>query len=325
MTSYERVRRAIEFARPDRPPVRFPSLGLNDTAGVGVAGMGKTEINAHESIDIWGCRWEKTDVPNMGQVKGHPLADWAKLDDYEWPEPDEPTRYGHLDEALAKVGDKYITVGAGNCLFERLYFLHGYEGALLDMYAEPKKVHFVLDKLTDWFVGLARNIGKYGKGRVHGYSVCDDWGTQDRSATSVEMFREFFKPRYKRIIDAVHEAGMHMWIHSCGKVNDIVGEWIDVGLDVVNLQQPTALGIDEMGQRFQGKICFESLCDIQTTLPNGTDEDLRDELDQLLTLWGTPDGGFIFSDYGDGNAIGVPIERKQVMFAAFRELVGWQD
>lgn len=320
MSSYEVVRRAIEFDSPDRLPVRFAALEVNDTFGLGVGGLGKTDLSEHESVDAWGCRWEKSDVPNMGQVKGHPLADWAGLDEYQVPDPDLPERYEQFGQALANAGDKYVLCGAGNCLFERLYFLHGYQNSLEDMYLHPNEVHCLLDKLTDFFVALARSIGAYGRGRVHGYSVCDDWGTQDRCTTSVAMFREFFKPRYQRIIAAVHEAGMHMWIHSCGKVNDIIGEWIDVGLDVVNLQQPTALGIDEIGRRFQGKICFESLCDIQKTLPHGSDDDIRSEAKALIEQWATPQGGFIVSDYGDGNAIGVPLERKQVMLDAFKEL-----
>ena len=322
MTSYEVVQRAIEFDSPDRLPVRFPSLGHNDTFGVGPGGLSKEDLSEHEQIDAWGCRWEKSDVPNMGQVKGHPLADWSALPDFQAPDPGLPARYAHFDEALAQTGDRYVICSGGNCLFERLYFLHGYQAALEDMYLRPDEVHCLLDKITDYHVGLVQAIAAAGKGRIHAFSVCDDWGTQDRSATSVAMFRTFFKPRYKRIIDAVHEGGMHMWIHSCGKVNDIVAEWIEVGLDVVNLQQPTALGIDEIGERFQGKVCFESLCDIQKTLPHGTVEDIQREARELLHRWATPQGGFIFSDYGDGNAIGVPLERKQIMFEAFMD-AGW--
>jgi uroporphyrinogen-III decarboxylase len=113
---------------------------------------------------------------------------------------------------------------------------------------------------------------------------------------------------------------MHMWLHSCGHVNDVVGEWIDCGLDVVNLQQPRNLGIEEMGRRYRGRICFQSLCDIQATLPFGTDEEVRAEAALLLDHWATPEGGFILSDYGDGEAIGVPIGKKRVMLEAFARL-----
>ncbi len=98
--------------------------------------------------------------------------------------------------------------------------------------------------------------------------MTDDWGTQQACFISLEMWREFFKDRHRRLFEVIHEAGMHAWMHSCGYINDIVGEWIDCGPDVVNPQQPRTLGIEEMGQRCRGRIRSESLCDIQATLPS---------------------------------------------------------
>ncbi len=140
------------------------------------------------------------------------------------------------------------------------------------------------------------------------------------ACTIYVMFREFFKPYYRRLFDAIHDAGMHAWMHSCGHVNDIIEEWIDCELDVVNLQQPRNLGIEEIGRRYRGRICFESLCDIQMTLPHRAPDEIRAEARLLLEHWGTRQGGFILSDYGDGAAIGVPIEKKRIMFEAFTEI-----
>jgi uroporphyrinogen decarboxylase len=95
---------------------------------------------------------------------------------------------------------------------------------------------------------------------------------------------------------------------------------VDCGLDVVNLQQPTNLGIEEMGRRYRGRICFESICDIQMTLPFGTEQQIRDEARQLLKWWRTPQGGFVLSDYGDGRAIGVSDDRKRIALQAFCEI-----
>ena len=113
---------------------------------------------------------------------------------------------------------------------------------------------------------------------------------------------------------------MHAWMHSCGHINEVIAEWIDTGLDVVNLQQPRNLGIEEIGRRYRGRICFLSLCDIQMTLPWASDEEVRQEAALLLEHWSTPDGGFILGDYGDGAAIGVSDDRKRVMLEAFCEL-----
>ncbi|MCL6430202.1 MAG: hypothetical protein K6V36_04990 [Anaerolineae bacterium] len=160
---------------------------------------------------------------------------------------------------------------------------------------------------------------------IHGFWFTDDWGTELATFIRPSLWDGFFKPRYRVLFDAIHRAGWHVWMHTCGRVNDIVEGLIDVGLDVINLQQPRALGIEEIGRRFRGRICFESLCDIQRTLPEGDAWAIREEARLLLREWGTPDGGFILSDYGDGQAIGASAETKQVMLEAFLEADPWRE
>jgi hypothetical protein len=112
-------------------------------------------------------------------------------------------------------------------------------------------------------------------------------------------------------------------MHSCGRINEILEELIDCGLEVINPQQPNVVGIDEMSARYRGRICFESIVDTQSTLPRGTYEEIRAQARELLEKWGTPQGGFIASDYNDAEAIGVTLERRRVMFEAFAEKGGY--
>ena len=321
MTSYEIVRRAIEFDYPPRIPVRFSVLGIDDTYGIGLqAGAGW--VPSQENEDEWGCVWHKPPWPqcNMGQPKGHPLADWSRLELINFPDPADDNRYAQIEEALANAGDKYVLIGCGFTFFERMHYLRGFENLLMDMHLHPAWVHELAERVIAFPIGVAREIGKRFRGRIHGFAMTDDWGTQCDSICSIAQWREFYKSRYRRLFDAIHAAGMHAWMHSCGHVNNIIAEWIDCDLDVINLQQPTNLGIVEIGERYRGQICFETLCDIQATLPFGTDEQVRAEAKLLLDWWRAPEGGFILSDYGDGAAIGVPEERKRVMLRAFCEL-----
>ena len=73
-----------------------------------------------------------------------------------------------------------------------------------------------------------------------------------------------------------------------------------------------------------GKVCFSSLCDIQHTLPYKSEKEIREEAELLLRHWGTKDGGFILSDYGDGEAIGVADEKKAAMLRAFQDFDPWK-
>ncbi|HEY3397321.1 MAG TPA: uroporphyrinogen decarboxylase family protein [Armatimonadota bacterium] len=323
MTSYEIVRRAIEFDSPERLPLRFTSMGIDDTFGVPLqVGTGwKSENN---DTDEWGCQWQRPDpasgITNMGQPKGHPLQRIEDMDQVPWPDPTDDHRYAAIEEALAGAGDKYVVTGLGFTLFERMHYLLGMDNLFVAMYEQPALVHELAERVLAFPVGLARELGRRFGGRIHGFGMTDDWGTQQSTFIQMPMWREFFKDRYTRLFAAQHDAGMHSWMHSCGHVNEVIGEWIDCKLDVVNLQQPRNLGIEEIGARYAGKICFETTCDIQMTLPWKNPEAIREEAALLYKHWSTPTGGFILSDYGDGNAIGVPLEKKRIMLEAFRDL-----
>lgn len=325
MTSYEVVRRAIEFSGPDRLPLRFDALGIADVHTVKYTKIGAGDRNLRQTTDEWGCLWERTEVSNMGQVKGHPLADWNALDHYRWPDADSPAFYAGMEERFRGSDGKYVITTIFMLLFERMHALHGFEDTLVDLYLERDKTEMLADRIVEFDLGIIANIGRRFPGQIHGLHFTDDWGTQQNLFITPELWREFFKPRYRRIFTAIHEQGWHVWMHSCGKINGIIDDLIEIGLDVINLEQPRALGIEEIGRRFQGRICFESLCDIQHTLPFKGAKEIKEEARLLLREWATPEGGFILSDYGGNEDIGTMPETKQVMLDAFLEADPWRE
>ena len=325
MSSYEVVRRAIEFDSPERLPLRFEALGLNDTHPVRWNQIGTGDHSLPETYDEWGCMWERSVMANMGQVKGHPLADWRALDHYRWPDPNDPSFYRGMEQRFTGSEGKYVTTGIFMLLFERMHTLHGFQNTLADLYLERERIEMLADRIVEFDLSIIENISRRFPDSIHGLTFSDDWGTEQATFISPELWDEFFKPRYKCIFDAIHTAGWHVWMHSCGKVNAILGSLIEIGLDVINLQQPTALGIEKIGRQFRGSICFESLCDIQHTLPFKSAEEIRDEAQLILQHWATPEGGFILSDYGDGQAIGVELEKKQIMLEAFLRADPWKQ
>ena len=325
MSSYEIVRRAIEFDGPERLPLRFEALGLSDIHTLDWNQIGTGDARLHETTDEWGCRWVRSGVANMGQVKGHPLADWAAWDSFRWPDPDDAAFYEGMEDRFVGSHGKYVTTGIFMLLFERMQALHGFENTLADLYLERKHMEKLADGIVEFDLGIIRNIGRRFPGRIHGLKFTDDWGTELATFINPQLWDDFFKPRYVRVLDAIHEQGWHAWMHTCGKVNAIMESLIEIGLDVINLQQPRVLGIEEIGERFRGRICFESLCDIQHTLPLKGEKEIREEARLLLEQWATHDGGFFLSDYGDGEAIGVAVEKKQIMLDAFLDADPWRQ
>jgi hypothetical protein len=102
MSSYEVVRRAIEFEGPERLPLHFLlNTERSDVVHVNWNSPGVGNRNLREAYDEWGCLWVRPQLDNMGQVKGHPLADWNALDHYRWPNPDNPAFYEGMGERFA--------------------------------------------------------------------------------------------------------------------------------------------------------------------------------------------------------------------------------
>lgn len=318
MTPRERVIRAVEFRCPDRIPLQFSQLGMSDIHGVWLAPP-RVSAEGEERKDEWGCAWQRSEVDNMGQVKEPPIKNWEDQAAYPFPDPDDPHRYGALGEKIAEGGGKYVILHGGHGLFERAWLLRGYEIFLIGLVQEPRHSAGLLDRILSFHCRVVKNIRQKFGDSVQAYSIADDWGTQLSTVISLSLWRRFFKERYRRLFDEIHRAGMHAWLHSCGKVNDFIGEFIEAGLNVINLQQSRTVGIREIGERYRGKICFEGIVDVQRTLPRGSPEEIEREAEELLRFWGTPQGGFIASDYEDSAALGVTRERKLVMFEAFKK------
>ena len=316
-SSREIVQAAIRREGPQRLPVRMASLGCSDT--VWVAWRNRDVNDGVRKVDEWGCRWERTEMANMGQPLGHPLAGPAEHEKLRVPDYAEDWRYEGVEETLraAERDDRYTLAGIFMVLFERMHALAGFENVLVGLLVDRENTAALADKIVDAHLQLVRGFQERFGRRLHSFGMSDDWGTQQAAFVSAELWHDFFLPRYKRLFDAMHEGGQDVWVHSCGKVNEIIQGYIDAGVDVVNLQQPRALGIEEIGRRYRGKITFESLADIQASLPTGRADLIEADARALAQHWMLPEGGFVFSDYGDGAAIGADPEAKLTMYRAF--------
>ncbi len=324
MNSKEVVTRAIEFRTPERLPVIFPRFGISDVYGVGWNQIGTGPRILKQSADEWGCLWVRSEIDNMGQVKGHPLESWSALDHYRWPDPDDPAFYTGMEERFQGLDGKYITTGIFMLLFERMHALRGFQYVLEDLYLERKKIERLADRIVEFDLRIIANIAARFPGQIHGFTFTDDWGTQQDAFISPKLWREFFQPRYQKITAAVHTAGWHVWMHSCGRINKLIPGMIEAGVDVLNLEQPRALGIEAIGRQFAGKVCFSSGCDIQQTLPFQDEAAIRAEAALLLDCWATPQGGFILADDENDFDLGTPIEKKELALKAFLELDRWK-
>ena len=329
MLPKEIVRRAIEFDSPPRLPFWQHELpwvpdDVCDVWEMDRARAGWFFDNA--TIDDWHCQWTRTETKNMGQVVGHPLAEWSALDTYRPPDPRNPFYFERLEPLVDEAGDRYVAMTSHFNLIERLHMLRGFAAAMEDFYLEPERVERVLDMVLDFKLEMFDELHRRFGDRIDGLFLTDDWGTQQGTFVGPKIFEDFFAARYAKLFDSIHAFGWHVILHSCGRINDFVPRLVELGVDVLNMQQPRAYGLSEFGQRFRGKVCFLTTVDIQSTLPRGVEEEVRQEARELVRHWSTPQGGFIVFNYGDPEALAVDPEMTEVMFDEFVKLQEyWQS
>ena len=338
MDRREIVRRAIEFDNPPRLPFftgnfwqkklseEIPDFP-NDVCDCWEMDRQKAGwFFDNPTEDDWGCGWGATNVKNMGQVVHHPLGDWRELELFRPPDPQDPFYFERIEDDLGDAGDRYVVVSSHFSLFERLHMLRGLDKTLIDFYYEPAKVEKVLDMILAFKIAHFDELHRRFADRVNGLFLTDDWGTQESTFISADMFRQFFFDRYKTLVEAIHGHGWHFILHSCGRINSFVPLFIEAGIDVLNMQQPQTYGIKDIGRQFAGKVCFLANVDIQNTLPQKNTALVRQEAQELVQYWSRPEGGLIvFNPDDNSESIGTTDETIEEMFRAFQGLSDyWQ-
>ncbi|NLG27700.1 MAG: hypothetical protein GX557_07290, partial [Chloroflexi bacterium] len=242
MGCVERVRRALHFAAPDRMPLVFRSnRALSDIIGVGY-GPPQGWVAPEPDLDEWGNRWGNIIGSGIGQITYEPLAEPADLDRFVFPDPHAAGRFDAVERDIAAYPGRYISAGLGLSGFTRLMALRGYLNLMCDLHLEPAFVHDMVERVFAW---EAEVIEEYARRGVHGIWLADDLGTERGTMMHPDTWREFLQPHYAAQARLVHSLGMDYLLHSCGDVWDIIPDLIDLGFDLLNLEQPLLFSTPE--------------------------------------------------------------------------------
>jgi len=311
MNSRERVIRAIEFEEPDRVPNGCYNLAVppgtrrdaltklfekypQDFASA--SGAARTlewgpSWSKGTYTDEWGVTWRNLQNGVIGQPIGHPLDDWQKLADYQLP--DLLIYISETQKSINKADhSKYVLLDGGS-IWHRLHYLRGFKETLLDIVTGRKELFLLIDRLVEYNLEWLKSMLEMD---VDGVMFGDDWGTQQRLMIKIEQWRRIFKPVYKKMFDEVRKKGKHVFFHSDGYVIDILPDFIEMGLDVANIQV-SLMGIQTIGERFGGKLCIAADVDRQHVLPFGTPRQVRDLVKDIIQGFKGLNGGLIL--YGE--------------------------
>lgn len=237
------------------------------------------------------------------------VEDWEEADDFYATFPDAESPAMILGEK--EKGDRYLLGGWWYCFFERLWSIRGMENALTDFYLYPEEIHRLFSKLADFYMrGMERSKEKWD---VDGFFVSDDIGTQTAPFFSLEIFREFFKPYYKKLFDKAHELGCHFWLHTCGNIELFLPDFIEIGLDVIHPIQKNTMDERKIAKQYGDKICIWCGIDVQYLFAFGTPEEVREEVRHLMETFHRPEGRLMMT-MGNGSTPDWKLENLEAMY-----------
>lgn len=264
-----------------------------------IAGVGAVDTDPKQPIDDkyvrdgFGGIWRQDMRP--WHLEKPPLAE-PSFEGYTFPTPESffrPAWKKAAQKTCEERADSFRIGSLGWGLFERSWNLRGFENVLVDAIEEPAFFEELLDRLMRLYLTFVDYTADLP---VDGILFGDDWGDQRGVILGPERWRQFLKPRWAKIYEAVHRHGKIVMSHSCGSVADIIPDLIEIGIDVLESVQPEAAGMNpyELKKRWGDKITFWGCLGSQSMIPFGTPASIRGEVAKLRKEM-SRGGGFILA------------------------------
>lgn len=308
MTPREVIRIAVEGRRPPYVPW---NMGFTQEAYArleGHFGRGRVELALQNHMvgvgngiffsepagpdrvrDPFGVIWDRSVDHDIGVVANCVLPE-PTLSGYTFPDPLDPRIFGPIATTLAARPDHFHVFYLGFSLYERAWCLRGMENLMVDFYEHPDFVHDLLNAITDFNLAQIREALRYD---VDAFQIGDDWGQQQGLQMGPGPWRTFIKPCLARMYSTIRNAGRKVFIHSCGKVDSLFDDLVEIGLDCFNPFQPEVMDVARLMKQYHGRLAFFGGLSTQRTLPYGSPADVRAEVRRLIDLG--RDGGYIFA------------------------------
>ena len=268
--------------------------------------------------DNWGCEWENIQEGLEGQVTGHPLADWSALDAYRPPDVETKTERGDMDWAQARTNTEnaraagHLTGGNGERLFDRMYFLRGFENLMMDFATDDPHLPRLIEMLTEYELAL---VNKWLEIGVDFVGFHTDIGTQTALMVHPEKFRRYIKPMFMTLFQRCRQAGTHVCLSSDGHVLEIVDDLIECGISMHD-PQLRANTLEGIRRAYKGKVCVTVDLDRQS-FPFLSPAELREQIKQVVEVLAEPEGGLMLSAGVWGGD--VSLENIEAICAAMEE------
>lgn len=284
--------------------------------------------------DIWGVRRKKV-VVNTGdgnetykEVLESPLAKAKtpeEINSYNcWPSADWYD-YSCIEEQCEKVRKKRrVAVFMGDRLnrvaqLKPAMYLRGVEQILVDLSINPEIARAIFLKISEFYCSYAQRIFESANGKLDILLTGDDFGSQNGPLVSPKLWTEFLQEGFRNYIQIAKSFGLRVMHHTCGSVKPFIPLMINCGLDILQSIQPEAYDMNpyELKSEFGKRLSFHGGISIQKTLPFGTRDEIRDEVEDRISAL-AENGGYILCTSHNIQA-DTPVENAQHLLQAYRD------
>ncbi len=299
-----------------------------DMRGIGLgAPDGRKEkwLDDRTVQDEWGVVRTRPPDSYYFDLCGSPFGEdnsLAAIDRHPWPDPHDPGRYRGLKEKAHRLHreTEYAVVLDLNCaFFLRCCELRGWENFYTDLLTEVEFAEAIMDRYLDLRLAMAeRALQEVGDDVDIIMVTSDDLGMTDRTLISPALYRSLIKPRQKRTFD-FFKARSHAkrFYHTDGAIYPLLADFVEIGVEVLNPVEVRAAGMgdtEKLKREFGDALAFWGAIDTHHVLPNGSPDDVREEVRRRIRDLGAG-GGYVLSSVHNIQP-DVPPENVVAMYAA---------
>jgi len=274
--------------------------------------------------DHWGLEWEKNKY--YYELRKSPLAgeiSRSDIEDYDWPDP-ASIEVEDLNEKIDNLREEYdsaLVLSLPSCFIHTSQYLRGFEEWYLDCAANPRLLTHLFDRVLEINMEISRKILQQAGERADIIKFADDLGSQRGLQISPDFFRKHIKPRFKKYIDQIYEFvdEPKVFIHSCGSIEPILTDFIEIGIDIINPVQTSAaeMAPEKLKNEYGEELSFWGAVDTQKVLRNESPAVVRKEVERLVRILGEG-GGFVLGAVHNIQP-DVPPENIEAMFLHAKE------
>lgn len=247
--------------------------------------------------DVWGVEWEYDPGAEGGTypaVGNYVITDIEKWrEQVVFPDLEQADWKSAREQADAVDREQYVVEGYTEMgIFERSYLLMGMEEALMAYYTNPEEMYELAGAIADYKIDFLHRFIETIKPDSMMYG--DDWGTQNNLFISPDIWRAVIRPHTQRIYECIRSHGVIVKQHSCGKIESIFGDLVEMGVQGYNPCQPCN-DLAMLKQKYGDRICFCGGIDSQFVLaaPNKTPQDVQDEVCRRMNDLKGKHGGYL--------------------------------